>query len=206
MGEKDQAGMLMSDYPGAPLGPTTFITFSGIRVDPFDLKPEHVRIEDIAHSLSMQCRFTGHVREFYSVAEHSVRCSWMVPKEHRLWALLHDAAEAYCADMIRPIKNAPGFEPYKAMEAAIERVIVQVFELPMPRPACIKVADERMLLTERRDLKGVNLAPPKCQEEEPAEKRILPWRWQLAKIQFLRRYLVLTDPLNPEISRMGRIG
>ncbi|MFN9113590.1 MAG: phosphohydrolase, partial [Bacteroidota bacterium] len=67
-------------------------TFSGIAFWPLDPKPEHVRIADIAHALSMKCRYNGHTRKFYSVAEHSVLVSRHVPEEDALWALLHDAS------------------------------------------------------------------------------------------------------------------
>jgi uncharacterized protein len=191
-------GELTSEYRGAENGPTTFVTFSGIRVNPFDLKPEHVCIEDIAHALSMQCRFIGHVRQFYSVAEHSVRVSWNVPHEHALWGLLHDASEAYATDLIRPIKRAPGFEAYIEMENRIERVIAGVFGLPWPRPSFVTDADNRLLATERRDLKGMRLK----ESDRALDQPIRPWTQQFAKRQFLRRYMVLADPMNPAIARM----
>jgi hypothetical protein len=190
------------EYPGARPGPTTFITHAGLRVDPFDLQPDHIRLEDIAHALSMQCRFIGHVRKFYSVAQHSVLVSWTVPRKDALWGLLHDASEAYCTDLIRPIKHAPGFETYKRMEEAIERVIAEAFELPWPRPNSVTIADRRLLQTERRDLKGVTLKPPTRMEDEPLDRVIQPWSPEYAKRQFLRQYLVLADPLNPAIARM----
>lgn len=70
-------------------------TFSGALYWPMDPRPEDVNILDIAHSLSMQCRYTGHVSKFYSVAEHSVHVSNIVPKELAMCGLLHDATEAY---------------------------------------------------------------------------------------------------------------
>jgi hypothetical protein len=70
-----------------------------------DPKPEDIDILDIAHSLSMQCRYNGHTKGFYSVAEHSVLVANLVPPRLRLQALLHDASEAYVGDVIRPIKR-----------------------------------------------------------------------------------------------------
>ena len=80
-------------------------TMSGVIFYPLDPRPEEIRIEDIAHALSHQCRFAGHCREFYSVAEHSVRVSRELPQEFMLWGLLHDASEAYLVDLPRPIKR-----------------------------------------------------------------------------------------------------
>ena len=87
-------------------------TFTGRAFYVLDPRPEDVDIEDIAHALSMQCRFAGHCREFYSVAQHSVTASWLVPPEDALWGLLHDAAEAYVVDLPRPIKRAWQLESY----------------------------------------------------------------------------------------------
>jgi 5'-deoxynucleotidase YfbR-like HD superfamily hydrolase len=99
-------------------------TYSGKLVSVTNPKPEDIDIIDIAHALSMTCRFGGHSRDFYSVAEHSVRVgiigsnirdrhniTYSQPKEntkHHLALLLHDAAEAYIGDIITPLKNSLG--------------------------------------------------------------------------------------------------
>ena len=113
---------------------------------PFDPRPEEVRIADIARSLSMQCRFGGHVPQFYSVAEHSVILSRRVSPENRLWALLHDAPEAYGQDTIRPIKRA--FPLLNDMEDNIMRVIARKFGLPPEMPQEVKDADDELLREE----------------------------------------------------------
>ncbi|MDO4254358.1 MAG: hypothetical protein Q4C81_04310 [Kocuria sp.] len=79
-------------------------TYTGRRFYPLDSRPEDVDVVDVAHALSMQCRYNGHVRLFMSVAEHCVLVSRLVPSEHALWGLLHDATEAYVGDMVRPLK------------------------------------------------------------------------------------------------------
>ena len=148
-----------------------FQTFTGKKFYPFDPRLEEICIEDIAHSLSLLCRYNGHVREFYSVGQHSLRV-YMVfkglvagtelaeDKKAQLCALLHDATEAYCGDMIRPIKR--GMPNYKDMENNLWACILDHFELEETwlfgkgknRYVCdyVKEADEIMLATERRDL------------------------------------------------------
>lgn len=130
-------------------------TYSGVEFYPLDPRPEEIRIEDIAHALSMQCRYTGHVQKFYSVAEHSLRVAEIVPKEWRLWALLHDASEAYLVDLPRPIKRGSILgELYREAEDALMIYICARFGLtwmdPMPGP--VEQADKGMLFVEARDL------------------------------------------------------
>lgn len=111
---------------------------------------EEVHIEDIAHALSLLCRFGGHCKEFYSVADHSIRCAENVSQEFKLEALLHDAGEAYIVDMPRPIKYA--LTEYRTIENAVDRVVRQRFNLPEEMSPEVKRIDAVMLSTERRDL------------------------------------------------------
>jgi hypothetical protein len=101
-------------------------TFSGLFVDYDDPQPEQISIYDIAHALSQICRFGGHTRVFYSVAEHSILVSRLLGKDRslpRLAALLHDAHEAYLGDIPTPLKNALGPE-YRVMVDRLDRAIV----------------------------------------------------------------------------------
>lgn len=84
---------------------TIINTFSGIEFDLLNPNPNDIDIEDIAHELSMLCRFNGHCKEFYSVAEHSVYVSYEIDEEFALIGLLHDAAEAYLGDVPTPLKK-----------------------------------------------------------------------------------------------------
>lgn len=150
---------------------------------------ESIRIEDIAHALSNICRFTGHTREFYSVAQHSVLVALQVPREHQLAALLHDAPEAYINDMSRPVKYMEGMEGYKRLEQRIWCSVAWKFGLPLELDRSIKIADNRMLFTEKRDL-----LPP-CDweyEEEPYPAEIIPWSPTLARDQFLDLFGMIT--------------
>lgn len=109
-----------------------------------------VRIEDIAHALSLTCRFGGHCREFYSVAQHSYFVSYLVEPEHALAGLLHDAAEAYVGDVVRPLKRK--LARYATIEAEVWCAIAARYGIGIALPREVVEADERMLATEIRDL------------------------------------------------------
>lgn len=137
-------------------------TFSGKLVDPINLTPDDICIEDIAHALSNQCRFSGHVRRFYSVAEHSVRVMKKC-KIDPLSALLHDASEAYLVDVPRPLKHHPKFGFYLQVETHATNVIAERFALlgMYDKDAWdeIHVVDKRMLATEMAGLMNRQDAP-----------------------------------------------
>lgn len=124
-------------------------TFSGRKFWPLDPRSDEVHIEDIAHALSMQCRYGGHCTRFYSVAEHSVLMArTFANRDLALWALLHDAAEAYVADVPRPLKRfLPG---YKEAENKVMAAICDRFGLPHEMPERVKYADECILADEIR--------------------------------------------------------
>ena len=79
-------------------------TYTGKKFYPYDPRPEQICIEDIAHGLSMLCRFAGQCRFFFSVAEHSIAVAHLLPANLKLFGLLHDASEAYLVDLPRPVK------------------------------------------------------------------------------------------------------
>jgi len=151
---------------------------------PLDPRVEEIHIGDIAHALANLCRFTGHTRVFYSVAEHSVRVSWAVSRQYALWGLLHDASEAYLVDVPRPLKRLPEFAEYRIAEQRLMRAICERFRLPPDEPAPVKFYDSVLLATEKRDL-----MPPSTRNEEhanpPLEEKIEPWDPRGAKNAFL---------------------
>ena len=107
---------------------------------PHNIKQNDISILDIAHSLSQQCRYTGHTKKFYSVAEHSLIVSDYLPHPFKLWGLMHDAAEAYMCDLASPIKHS--LPKFKAMENKIMDVIAIKYGLaPYPMPVEVKKID-----------------------------------------------------------------
>lgn len=144
-------------------------------------------IETIAHALSNICRYTGHCSSFYSVAQHSYLVSLIVPNEHQLAALLHDAAEAFLGDVSQPLKKL--LPDYQRLELLTEQAIFKHFDIPFPLDPCIKEADLRILVTESRDLMKTIIRIPGY---SPVPIRVKPWEPAKAKMYFLRRYNELT--------------
>jgi len=129
-------------------------TYTGKKFYPFNPQADQIDIVDIAHSLSRICRFGGHIEQFYSVAQHSVLVSDMVPLEYATEALLHDASEAYIGDIVSPVKR--GFPDLQTVEESIQRVIAYKFNLDYPFSEYTKEADLLALATEGRDLRISN--------------------------------------------------
>lgn len=166
-------------------------TVTGERFYPLHPEPSSVRLLDIAHALSMKCRFTGHCREFYSVAEHSVHMSRSAGlrwgHEEALWSLLHDAGEAYLPDVSRPLKKADAFEGFDAVEEDIQRAVMQGLGIPWPDETTrerVKVLDTRIVVSEIRELmpqgdgtdlpdRGLPGFDPKCWQPEEAKHEFL---------------------------------
>lgn len=169
-------------------------TFTGRQFWPLDPRPGDIRVEDIAHALALQCRFAGHCCVPYSVAEHSVRVADLLLQETgdrsiALGGLLHDAAEAYCVDVPRPLK--PYLHGYKAIERGIAWAIEQWAGLHEGafESGLVKRADEVLLMTEARDLMGPSPAPwTFAQPVNPLSERIEPWGWERAESEFLSMY------------------
>lgn len=168
------------------------LTFTGRRFYPCDPNPDDIHIVDIAHALSMQCRFTGHSRAFYSVAQHSAHVSEQVPQEHALWGLLHDAAEAYLVDLARPVKQLPEFDAYREAERRVMRAVCKRFGLPETQPDCVTDADHRMLVTEARDLMHPNWQTLTNHTTGGYTQRIVPRFPTVARRLFLDRFEALT--------------
>lgn len=164
-------------------------TFSGHPYWPMDPRIEDVHVVDIAHALSNLCRYTGHVRTFYSVAEHSVYVSMLVPEEHAFCALLHDAPEAYVNDLARPLKKQ--LADYQAAEQLNWLVVADRFGLPKDMPACVHEADNAMLRAERQQLMAPSTKDWALGAGEVPQVGQLGMLPQQAEAAFLRRFHIL---------------
>jgi len=158
-------------------------TYTGKTFYFLDPKPEQIDIRDIAHSLAYTCRYTGHSKRFYSVAEHSLFVSYLAADP--LAGLLHDASEAYITDIASPIK--PYLQNYKDLEDMIMGRISAVFGFKYPLDEDIKDCDATQLKTEAKHLlksggqpwahlyptKRAHGITPQCLPPEAAEKAFL---------------------------------
>lgn len=173
-------------------------TFTGKAFYPLRPRAEDVDIRDIAHALALRCRFCGHCRVYYSIAEHSVRVSRILPAHLAMAGLLHDAAEAYLADMSRPVKHAMyvhqagQIESFDTVENRVLEAITEALHLPPIDYDTVAEADTILLATEARDL----MAPP----PEPWElgvsalaERIEPMTPAEAEAAFLERFAELQE-------------
>lgn len=174
-------------------------TVSGLLVDPFNLKPADVRLDDIAHHLAMMCRFGGAVDPFYSVAQHSVLTSENCDESDAFDGLLHDGAEYLLGDHIKPLKSATLYKFGGGLREVgdVERRILHTIGEALGRRVnpdlnSVKAADDRMFATEVRDLvvtatmEGVERPMP-----EPYDFKIEPVGPDEAKRMFLSRYEAL---------------
>ena len=158
-------------------------TYTGGYIYPLDPKPEEINIIDVSHSLSQICRFTGHVKQFYSVAQHCVLVSSMC-QIHKKWGLLHDLPEFALVDLPRPLKRSKGFEYYLEAEEHFEEVMCKKFDLPIGMPIEVKEADDRLLITERNQL--MSKPPMEWNDKyEPYDIKIIPWEPKVAERRFL---------------------
>ncbi len=160
-------------------------------VDPFRISPDDIQAEDIAASLSKLCRFGGHCRRFYSVAEHSVLL-WqhgvvqeLSPVE-QLCLLLHDGSEAYMCDLPRPIKHH--LPQYQELEERVQQVVALKFGLPYPFPAIVHEYDGRILIDERTRLMTINNNVWPTDVLGPLEVTIRCWDPDEARSQFLQAF------------------
>lgn len=173
-------------------------TASGRAVPLFAFTPAHVHAPDIAHALAHLCRFNGHTRAFYSVAEHSIRVAhtlWLAHDEDprlALYGLLHDASEAYLGDVVTPLKRRLG-EAYAALERDVQNAIYQAFGLDPVTPGAVHHADQVLLVTEARDLLTGAWPEvwPRYRHVRPLGARIVPYTQDLARdgwLEALRFY------------------
>ena len=127
-------------------------TANAYKVHPLSASVEEIDLRDIAHSLFNQQRFTGHCWGGLSVGQHSMAVASLCSYKNRLWALLHDASEAYLCDLPTPIKSHPKMTYYRRAEKRLMQVICDKFELPHKMPDEVKEADNLILHAEAQNL------------------------------------------------------
>jgi 5'-deoxynucleotidase YfbR-like HD superfamily hydrolase len=177
--------------PSAPDG--SIQTVSGRWVNPLTPDIAQIDIGDIAQALANTCRFGGHSRRFYSVAQHSTIVSDVCAERgaspaEALVALLHDAAEAYLVDLPHPIKHRSDLgPPFQRAEKTMEEAIAVRFELGPP-PADMKSIDRSLLATERRTFTSNLDSWPELEGFEPLPIEINPWDPPRALREFLERF------------------
>lgn len=180
-------------------------TYTGKMVEPAELRSGDVCIEDIAHALSQLCRYGGHTRHHYSVAEHSMlvsrlagrRATGLVKGGRELTAkaaaregLLHDAAEAYVQDLVRSVKHLDALLGYRLLEANVYAVVAAKFGLPPTTSRLVDEADKDVVVLEKAAVMGM---PPKDAESwaKVAGLQVEPMRAEVAEALFLQRYYEL---------------
>ncbi|MCC3745291.1 HD family hydrolase [Rouxiella badensis] len=166
---------------------TWLTTFSGKHFNFLAPDIGAINKEDIAQALSNECRFGGHIPQFYSVAQHSVLASYLVPRRYAREALLHDAVEAYCKDIPQPLKGL--LPDYQRIERQIDHLIRFKYALPLNTSPEVKMADLIMLATERRDLDiDDGSIWPILEGIKPADILIHPLTPSQARSEFLKRW------------------
>jgi len=164
--------------------PNCIRTYTGLYMNVLEPTEDMICIEDIAHALAHQCRFSGHLPAFYSVAQHSYHVCCIAPMEQKLQGLLHDASEAYLMDIPTPIKAM--LPQYKVIENNLMQVIAKKFGFDYPLHKKVKEADKEML---EHEWKYVML-------NHPIRNDFKCWPSQEAKAVFLDNFKILTDHNN----------
>ncbi|HET6866323.1 MAG TPA: YfbR-like 5'-deoxynucleotidase [Solirubrobacteraceae bacterium] len=187
----------LSSSGDTPLAPGPYLqTVSGRRVNPFDPDLAQFDADDIARALGNLCRFGGHSRAFYSVAQHCVIVSRVVEErggdvEDAFAALMHDAGEAYLGDMPHPIKHRSALgAAFREAEHRLEEAIRERFRIKANVPE-IKAVDRALLATERRAFSAEIWHWPELEDVAPLDLELTPWPPDQAAAEFTKRYAEL---------------
>jgi 5'-deoxynucleotidase YfbR-like HD superfamily hydrolase len=182
----------MIDKKGNDKAKAYIATASGRQFFLLEPRIEDIDITDIAHALAHQCRWTGHCKFHYSVAQHSYYCSFLGPENEAFDRLMHDAAEAYIGDLNRPLKHyTEAGVAYRRQEAIVQNAIAERFGFSVVEPPSVKEADNVMLYTEKRQIMGYTFEEPQediHQYETDRGVLIEQWSPKHAETMFLKRF------------------
>jgi hypothetical protein len=170
------------------------ITYTGKQFNLLEPETTSIDIIDIAHSLAMQCRWTGHCKHHYSIAQHAYYCSFIGPTNSALQRLMHDSSEAYLGDMNRPLKHyTEAGDAYRRVEWPIQNLIYTSYGMPKQEAASVGLADQAMLYAEQAQL----LPPVTFEISDPEAKSkaanvfIEEWTPRSAEKMFMTRFIEL---------------
>lgn len=164
-------------------------TYSGKRFNPIDPNVDDISIVDIAHSLSNVCRYGGQCKEFYSVAQHSVICSWEADYSLKKKLLMHDASEAYIGDIIAPLKVTEQYAFYREIEDRLMRAVYQRFDLPNDTEEEAEEIHRIDMLVRHTEMRDFGSIPKEFWIDEPKlDYTIIPLSPKDSKILFLKTF------------------
>jgi 5'-deoxynucleotidase YfbR-like HD superfamily hydrolase len=166
-------------------------TYTGKQFFLLNPRIQDIDIIDIAHALSLSCRWTGHCKFHYSVAQHSYYCSLLGPEDEALERLLHDASEAYISDLNRPLKHyTDAGVAYRKVEKPLQDLIYEAFGARVNEPPSVKIADNLMLYAEKAQIMGYKFSEAEIWSpgETQAPIKIERWSPEFAEGMFLRRF------------------
>jgi len=169
-------------------------TFTGLRVNPLELRPDDIRIEDIAHALSCVNRFAGHAVYPINVAQHSIMVSRLADPGYELQGLLHDASEAYLGDMTKWLKMAPEMKFYREIEDRAQHTIFKKFGCPEEMHPSVETADRLMVRFEATKAFGPRFVFPHPDYPPPTEVEMIKlagwrqWSWKTSREVFNVEY------------------
>jgi 5'-deoxynucleotidase YfbR-like HD superfamily hydrolase len=180
----------MIDKKGNDIEKAYICTYTGKKFFLLEPRLEDIDIIDIAHSLSNQCRWTGHAKHFYSISQHSYYCSFLGPDSEAFDRLMHDASESYLSDLSRPLKHfTEAGSIYRKLESVVQGAIADRFGFSVVEPESVKLADNSMLFEEKRQI--MNCTFEEAEEWEGFKSngiKIEQWTPAQAKEMFLNRF------------------
>ena len=167
-------------------------TYTGKKFLLLEPRLEDIDIVDIAHALSLQCRWTGHCKFHYSIAQHSYYCSFIGPESEAFDRLMHDTSEAYISDLNRPLKHyTDAGVAYRKVEKIIQTAINQRYGVSLIEPPSVHIADDTMLYAEKAQIMSYTFDEAEewlAEAKRPQAVKIDKWTPEFAEQMFLVRF------------------